>query len=87
MLALSSPSPRPLDAPLAPAEEFHVVILQPFRVALSQRGAVNEIVVADELANECQDLPVFSIGSAVGLPFGFSRYFFIRQLRLDEWPL
>ena len=37
-----------VDAPLRPADEFHVVVLQPLGVALAERLAVAHVVIADE---------------------------------------
>ena len=37
-----------LNAPLRPANEFHIIILKPFRVAFAQRLAVALVVITDE---------------------------------------
>src|ERR1035441_7955619 len=43
--------PSLLDTPLRPAEKLHVIVLQPFGIALAQWLAVAEIIVADELGD------------------------------------
>src|ERR1017187_5638714 len=40
-----------VNAPLAPAEEFNVIILQPFGIPFTERLPVAEIIIADELGN------------------------------------
>ena len=39
------------NAPLPPAQELHIVVLQPFWVALAERFAIAEIIIADKLGN------------------------------------
>jgi len=39
------------DAPLPEADELHIIVLQPLGIALAERLAVHEVVIADEVAD------------------------------------